>query len=448
MSQNFQDETSKTLSGVVYYDDDRGTPNGWIVDHSFDKYTQNPKTGFYSKVYYNPTSNSVAIAIRGTTITDLQDVRNDIQMARGRIPAQFYDADKLYYYVQKKYRNSNIEFTGTSLAASLGQLMSKHTGRPSTGFEPYGTGDIIKNHPELFNKNADITNYGREGDWIFGANSDKQPGKTYVLPALEQRTDLKFLRGPFSKNLYRNLELARMAKSGFWESHKLENYPSLDKAKLSNLPTSTPAFHAKVAQNNNQYKRNNIGTSLIGHSTPAVAAKVMRPNTSANSGLRTTLLLPPPPIMMLDPILAANNNSQSNQLITNYISGASNPNLADAGNAVSSARTQSSNNNNSSSNSGGGFNWGTFGINLLCTFLPSDTGGYVWGSATGGDTGFGTNNGSGYGYSYYSSGSGNTSGGHGDSGWGNWRDLFRRDNPPRYINSVHAEIHYSDTQSK
>lgn len=235
MTQNAHDERDKTLSGNAYYDDDRKTPKGVIVDHSFDQYTQNPKTGFYARVYYDKNIDTVTIAIRGTD--DRHDIFSDRQMTKGKIPAQFYDADKLYYYVQKKYPHSNIEFTGHSLAASTANLMSLHTGRPSTGFEPYGTGKIIKKHPELFNKDADITNYGRKGDWIFQANSNYQPGKTYILPALERRFDLPFrFKLPFMLSplgaVYNGWEIPRLIKSGLWESHILENYPSLDKAQL------------------------------------------------------------------------------------------------------------------------------------------------------------------------------------------------------------------------
>lgn len=57
--------------------------------------------------------------------------------------------------------------------------------------------------------------------------------------------------------------------------------------KLSNLKTSTPVFHTKVVQNNNQHKRNDTGTSLTDHSTPALGSELKKANPYKEITLQT-----------------------------------------------------------------------------------------------------------------------------------------------------------------
>lgn len=349
-----KNQTAKILSGAVYYNDDRNTPKDLVVDHSFDAYTENKGTGFYSKVYYNKNNDTVIITFRGSN-GPKDWFFSDSQMVKSEIPAQFYDADKLYNAVLQKYPNSNISFAGHSLGGSLAQLMSKHTGKPSTTFEPYGTGKIIKNNSNLFSKDADIINYGRNGDWIFGANSAYQPGTTYILPALEQRTNLSFLRGPF-RNLYRSLESARMIKSGFLESHKLENYPLLGQAHPLNSVQKN-----RVASSGIHKSRNLRYGARVRAAKAAASRGVIMHGTSNSPGVAKTLINPAPaPITRLNPAFEAG-GSTGNEivLVNNYLSGTSSPDLTDAAVAIvnSNKKTSPSSSSSSSSNSGGGFNW-------------------------------------------------------------------------------------------
>ena len=75
------------------------------------------------QAYVVQRGNNIVISFRGTEWTHPIDLRNDIAMARSRIPAQTTEALKLYDKVAAEYPNAHIVLTGHSLGGSLAQIV-------------------------------------------------------------------------------------------------------------------------------------------------------------------------------------------------------------------------------------------------------------------------------------------------------------------------------------
>jgi hypothetical protein len=193
--------------------------------------TSNIQTGFSTKVYHNTQTNELIFSYRGTD-SALDLLMSDRQMLKNGIPRQFHDADALYSKVTNipKFKNAKITFTGHSVGGSLSQLMAKRTGHSAVTFAPYGTGNIIDKHPDIFSKSAQITNYGISGDSIFTSNINNQPGQTFVFKELKPRSIIGQLEDPYSLYYGGFAKSTQIVKSKLSEQHKLENYPDLDTA--------------------------------------------------------------------------------------------------------------------------------------------------------------------------------------------------------------------------
>lgn len=137
----------------------------------------NPKNGFFGAAYINPKEKNIIIAYRGTEITTYQDINNDLQMGRKKLPSQFYDAENFYFNVQNSLRDKvkdyTFKFTGHSLGGSLAQLMGAKHGNETVTFNAYGIGNIEKID---VNFSDNITNYGNNHDVIY--NLSEHVGKT------------------------------------------------------------------------------------------------------------------------------------------------------------------------------------------------------------------------------------------------------------------------------
>lgn len=209
--------------------------SGWKTLHQFDSLAHT-STGFDAMVYQQ--GNTIVISMPGTNIIDARDFYNDFDIFNTKIPKQFSDAQTLYKSILKAYPNANIESTGYSLGATDSNLLSLATGIHSTAFSPIGSKHIADKYPDVFKYYDDnIRTYGVNGDRWFRSNLDRQSGEIFLLPELKQKTNLSYI-GDFSTSLYSALELAKQIKSGLWESHNINNYPSFDQAQFLNNNSS------------------------------------------------------------------------------------------------------------------------------------------------------------------------------------------------------------------
>lgn len=164
------DNEMKSLSVGVYKGNEISIPKDWIKVSEYDK-----KSGFHGEAFYK--DGKVVIAMRGTN--DKDDLANDVDMAKKKLPNQYADAQKFYEKVRKDFPDQEIVFTGHSLGGSLAQLMSNKTGYGAVTFNAYGVRDILQGNVR---DNLDnIRNYGNINDTVFNNNIDNQLGGTYVI---------------------------------------------------------------------------------------------------------------------------------------------------------------------------------------------------------------------------------------------------------------------------
>ncbi len=164
------DNEMKSLSIGVYKGNEKSIPKGWIKVSEYDK-----KSGFHGEAFYK--DGKVVIAMRGTN--DKDDLANDVDMAKKKLPNQYADAQKFYEKVKKDFTNQEIVFTGHSLGGSLAQLMSNKTGHETVTFNAYGVRDILQGN--VRDNLENIRNYGNINDTVFNNNIDNQLGGTYVI---------------------------------------------------------------------------------------------------------------------------------------------------------------------------------------------------------------------------------------------------------------------------
>lgn len=201
---------------------------GWTTLHEFDNISTNKN--FTAKVYKR--NNTVVISFAGSQTPD--DYKNSLYIInRNEIPAQYWDAKYLYNTVKRKYPNSSIEFTGYSLGASLANLLSLHTGNPSSVIAPIGSKHIAEaNKREFQFGDSQIKSFGRLTDYFFKETLANQSGELYIVPDLEV-------------NLFKNNQiygkLNRTINNAIRRPHLLGNYAarSLNAAKPYNRGQKT-----------------------------------------------------------------------------------------------------------------------------------------------------------------------------------------------------------------
>jgi pimeloyl-ACP methyl ester carboxylesterase len=101
----------------------------------------NQFTGFRAHVYHNEAQKEVVITFAGTTFSDKRDREACWDIAMGRLPKQFWNANALCgevsKYMQKTGIDAQISFTGHSLGGALAQYMAiaaQEQGCPAVSF--------------------------------------------------------------------------------------------------------------------------------------------------------------------------------------------------------------------------------------------------------------------------------------------------------------------------
>ena len=90
-------EVLKQAAIYSYHKPGNYPPAGYrVID-----FNENKNTGFYADVLSN--GNDIIIAYRGTESG--QDIRNDVAMAKSKIPAQAMDAIRIYDKVKREHPN-------------------------------------------------------------------------------------------------------------------------------------------------------------------------------------------------------------------------------------------------------------------------------------------------------------------------------------------------------
>ncbi len=160
---------------------------GWETLNKFDNLIAD-KTFDY-KIYKN--GKRIVIAFSGADINQSDDLKNAlIIITTSNIPQQYFYAKYLYECISKdkSYKGCSIEFVGYSLGGTLANLMSHHTGLPSTALAPIGSKHIVKAHKEEFPyDDSKIITYGRKSDLLFKINLDSQSGKIYIIPDIDKQ---------------------------------------------------------------------------------------------------------------------------------------------------------------------------------------------------------------------------------------------------------------------
>ena len=164
------DNEMKALSIGAYKGQEKYIPKDWIMISESDN-----KSGFHGKAFFK--NGTIVIAMRGTD--DENDLANDIDMVKKKLPNQYADAQKFYEKIKKDFPGQKIVFTGHSLGGSLAQLMANKTGYETVTFNAYGVRDILQGN--VRDNLENIRNYGNINDSVFNYNINNQLGNVYVI---------------------------------------------------------------------------------------------------------------------------------------------------------------------------------------------------------------------------------------------------------------------------
>lgn len=209
-------EVLKQAAIYSYHKPGNYPPAGYrIID-----FNENKNTGFYADVLSN--GNDIIIAYRGTESG--QDIRNDVAMAKSKIPAHAIDAIRIYDKVKREHPNSNIVVTGHSLGGSLAEIVSGIRGNLAVTFNAYGVGDMFKNKNAL--KEDNVVNYVNEYDAVSMVNGQNHIGEIF---AVSKKTN------------------------GFIDNHRAENIGDLSK-RVQKTPEDIKETTQRIHPNSSQIK--------------------------------------------------------------------------------------------------------------------------------------------------------------------------------------------------
>ena len=172
---------------------------------------KNPKTGFDATVYGDLNNDEITIAYRATS--NQEGVISDMQMVKGEIPFQYYDAIKLYRQIKNLFPDYKIKVTGHSLGGSLAELVaSTDKDAQAITFDAFGVKPIIDRDDNSLQDNGNCRNYVTQDSLV--SNVTPHVGKTNtVVP--------------------KGLPLTIFPAEDIKNRHSMNNFNNLGKSKYS-----------------------------------------------------------------------------------------------------------------------------------------------------------------------------------------------------------------------
>lgn len=160
-----------------------------------ETYYINNSTGFKGAAYTQVDGNTVNVIIGFGCAEegDYNDGLNNLAIANGQIPSQYYDAVAFYQGVSNtcqelfEGKTINISFTGWSLGGAIAQLMGKETGLTTITFSAAGMAYALgaNGNPSSY---TNITNYSILNDPVGGFGT--HIGTSYVMPPFAVKTSV------------------------------------------------------------------------------------------------------------------------------------------------------------------------------------------------------------------------------------------------------------------
>ena len=166
-------EEYKQLNIATYHPFDTDIQEYRLVD------AISSEDGLFAVVYQK--GGKFVISYRGTELSDINDLKNDVQLGTNNIPNQYQSAIEVYdRYAEIAAKNKmDISVTGHSLGGSLAALVGATRGVEAVTFNAYGVKDLLD---KLGNYNTDsITNYIEVEDRVTRLNANKLIGTSYML---------------------------------------------------------------------------------------------------------------------------------------------------------------------------------------------------------------------------------------------------------------------------
>lgn len=103
-------------------------------------------SGFKSALFQHMQSNDYALAIAGTSPTELDDLKSDAQLAMGLMPNQYRVARNAYFAVAGVTGGfGGLYITGHSLGGGLASMLAKEHGDPTVTFNAPGMARAFAN---------------------------------------------------------------------------------------------------------------------------------------------------------------------------------------------------------------------------------------------------------------------------------------------------------------
>ena len=185
------------IANDIHYIDPSG--GAWILKD----FKNDPLTGYQGAIFVSADTNKVILVNRGTESSlftpgeTIKDVRNDLTMGVGALPAQFASA-QLAYDAAKDVAAalgvapSDIVITGHSLGGALAQLLGASYGNQTETFNAYGAGNLLGELGIAERGFTNIVNNVLDGDPV-----SVLPGSKMIGTTLEYSTRIgEFWRSP------------------------------------------------------------------------------------------------------------------------------------------------------------------------------------------------------------------------------------------------------------